>query len=284
MADVVALSPATAAPQLRVVGPDTIVEGPVSLVETWLRLSIGLVWVALCSIFFVIVLLFCLPSRATRVKVGNVYGSFAGRGAAWLTGSRFVIKGEENAVPTRSSIYLCNHSSVLDVFVGIWMSRIGTCGVAKKEILYYPFLGQFFWLAGHLTLDRGNNSKAVASLKKLVNFVTKNQLSIWIWPEGTRSKSGRLLPLKRGAFHMALETKLPIVPVLLTGSHRAWPNRTFRLYRTTVNIEFLPPIPTAHWTRENLDQHIEEIVAVYNTHLPEDQRALPIDAALAKAA
>lgn len=272
------------APQRRVVGPDSIVDGPMNLVETWIRLSLGLVWVATSTIVFVIILFFCLPSRATRVKVGNIYGSVAGGGAAWLTGSRFVIKGEEHAIADRPSIYICNHSSVLDVFVGIWMSRIGTCGVAKKEILYYPFLGQFFWLAGHLTIDRGNNSKAVASLKKLVDFVTRNKLSIWIWPEGTRSKSGRLLPFKRGAFHMALETKLPLVPVLLTGSQRAWPNRTFRLYRTTVEIEFLPPIATAHWTRENLDQHIAEIVEVYDRHLPEDQRPLSAPVELQKAA
>lgn len=280
MADVVPLVPAPL-PQRRVIGPDTVVEGRINVVSNWIRLTLGLTWVAICSLVFVVILLFCLPWRSTRVKVGNVYGSFVGRGVALLTGSKYVIKGEEHAVPERPSIYICNHSSVLDVFVGIWMSRIGTCGVAKKEILYYPFLGQFFWLAGHLTIDRGNNSKAVRSLRKLVDFVTKNGMSIWIWPEGTRSKSGRLLPFKRGAFHMALETKLPIVPVLLTGTHRAWPNRTFQMFRTTVEVEFLPPISTAHWTKENLDQHIEEIVAVYDRHLPEDQRPLPAAPVLA---
>ena len=267
-------------PQVRSVGPAVVVDGPMGFVETWARLTLGLVWVGFCSVAFVVVLFFCLPSRATRVKVGNVYGSFAGRGAAWLTGSRFVIKGEEHADAKRPTLYVCNHASLLDVFLGIWMSRIGTCGVAKKEIVYYPFLGQFFWLAGHLTIDRGNNSKAVASLKKLVEFVTKNRLSIYIWPEGTRSKSGRLLPFKKGAFHLALATKLPLVPIVIRGTHRAWPNRTLRLYRTTVEIEFLPPIDTSHWTAETLEQHMDELRAVYVRHLPEDQR--PLDEAPAQ--
>jgi len=261
--------------QIRSVGPDVVVDGPMGAVENWIRLSLGISWVAVCSLAFVVVLFLCLPSRATRVKVGNVYGSVAGRGAAWLTGSRFVIMGEEHADPKRPTLYVCNHASVLDVFLGVWMSRWGTCGVAKKEIVYYPFLGQFFWLAGHLTIDRGNNAKAVAALKKLVHFVTKNRLSIYIWPEGTRSKSGRLLPFKKGAFHLGLATKLPIVPIVLRGTHRAWPNRTFRLSKTTVEIEFLPPIDTSHWTAETLDQHMAELRDVYIAALPEDQRPLP---------
>ncbi len=264
---------------VRSVGPDVVVEGPVGVPETLLRLLLGLIWVGLASGAFLFALIVCLPSRATRIKIGNIYGSVAGRGAAWLTGSRFVIRGEQHADRHRPTLYVCNHASILDIFVGIWMSRVGTCGVAKKEIVYYPFFGQFFWLAGHLTLDRGNNKRAVRALEKLVGFVARHKLSVYIWPEGTRSRDGRLLPFKRGAFHLALATKLPIVPIVLTGTHRAWPNRTLTLYKTTVNIQFLPPISTAHWTKENLDQHIEEIRQVYLEHLPEDQKPVAMSVA-----
>lgn len=273
-ASTVSTKPAPVPHQVRSIGPDHVVDAPMSAVETWARLLLGLSWVGICSVLFVFVLFLFLPSRPMRIRVGNVYGSIAGGGACWLTGSRFVIKGEEHADPKRPTLYLCNHASILDVFLGIWMSRDGTCGVAKKEIVYYPFLGQFFWLAGHLTIDRSNNAKAVDALQKLVDFVLKNRLSIYIWPEGTRGKDGRLQPFKRGAFHMALASKLPIVPIVLRGTHRAWPNRSFRLNRTTVEAEFLPPIETAHWTRENLDQHIQEIHDVYKRALPEDQQPL----------
>jgi 1-acyl-sn-glycerol-3-phosphate acyltransferase len=83
------------------------------------------------------------------------------------------------------------------------------------------------------------------------------------------------LPFKKGAFHLGLATKLPIVPIVLRGTHRAWPNRTFRLSKTTVEIEFLPPIDTSHWTAETLDQHMAELRDVYIAALPEDQRPLP---------
>ncbi len=269
------VAPVAGPPQLRVIGPDSVVDGPIGFFETWVRLSLGLVWVALTSIVFVFVLFLCLPSRATRIKVGNVWGSWCGRGAAWLTGSRFVIKGEEHAIADRPTLYVCNHASILDIFLGVWMSRTGSCGVAKKEIVYYPFFGQFYWLAGHLTIDRGNNASAVRALQKLVDFVTKHRLSIYIWPEGTRGRDGRLQQFKRGAFHIALATRLPIVPVVLRGTYRAWPNRSFRLYRTTVEVEFLPPIETAHWTKENLDEHIKEIHDVYLRAVPADQQPLP---------
>lgn len=262
----------SSAEDTRIVGPAEVVDGPVGFVETWLRMGLGLFWVGLSSTVFLVVLFACLPSRATRIKVGNVYGSFAGKGAAWLTGSRFLIKGErlvENAPP---SIYLSNHASMLDIFLGIWMSRTGTCGVAKKQIVYYPFFGQFYWLAGHLTIDRADNARAVRALERLVEFVKKHGLSIWIWPEGTRSRDGRLLPFKRGPFHLALATGMPIVPIVLRGTHRAWPNHTLRLYRTTVEVEHLPAIDTRHWTKETLDQHIEEVRQVYLAALPADQQ------------
>lgn len=258
--------------EVRSIGPEQVIEGPLGLAETWLRLSAGLIWVGLCTAVFLVVLVACLFSRPTRIRVGNIYGSFVGRGCAWLSGSRFVIRGEQYAIASRPTLYMCNHASILDVFLGIWMSRTGTCGVAKKEIVYYPFFGQFYWLSGHLLIDRQNNARGVAALTGLVEFVRRNGLSIYIWPEGTRSMDGRLLPFKRGPFHLALATKLPLVPIVLRGTHRAWPNRTLRLYRTTVEVEFLPPIDTTTWTRETLDEHIAALQAVYARALPEDQR------------
>ncbi len=259
---------------VRVVGPAALEDAPVGRAETWLRILLGLAWVGFCSTAFLFVLLIFLPSRAARIRVGNIYGSFAGKGAAWLTGSRFVIKGETIARNAPPCIFLSNHASMLDIFVGIWMSRTGTCGVAKKQIVYYPFFGQFYWLSGHLTIDRANNAGAVRALTDLVGFVKKHGLSIWIWPEGTRSRDGRLLPFKRGPFHLALATGMPIVPIVLRGTSRAWPNHSLRLYRTTVEVEYLPLIDTSTWSKDTLDVHIEEVHRIYLEALPPDQRPL----------
>ncbi|MCC7072631.1 MAG: 1-acyl-sn-glycerol-3-phosphate acyltransferase [Deltaproteobacteria bacterium] len=267
--------PARPAPAAEVVGPPTLVRGPLGLVESTLRLSLGLAWVCLCSLMFAVALFVLLPSRVARIKVGNVYGSFIGKGCAWLTGSRYTIKGREHADPARPAIYVANHASLVDIFLGAWLSPTGTCGVAKKEIIFYPFFGQFFWLAGHLRLDRGNHGRAVASLRELAALVKRHALSIFIWPEGTRSKDGRLRPFKKGAFHVALATGLPIVPMVIAGSHRAWETRSLRLARTEVEVTFLPPIDTTGWRRETLDEHIAEVERVMAAALPYDQRPAP---------
>jgi 1-acyl-sn-glycerol-3-phosphate acyltransferase len=66
--------------------------------------------------------------------------------------------------------------------LGIWLSPSGTCGVGKKEVIWYPFFGQFFWLAGHLTIDRNNRGSAIEALKGLATLVAKHGLSIFVWP------------------------------------------------------------------------------------------------------
>ncbi|MCC7112419.1 MAG: 1-acyl-sn-glycerol-3-phosphate acyltransferase [Deltaproteobacteria bacterium] len=266
--------PAVYAPVTERVGPATLVRGPIGPVESALRLGLGLAWTGLCTLGFLVVLIALLPSRVARINVGNVYGSFVGKGCAWLTGSRYLIHNRAAAHAERPAIYVANHASLIDIFLGAWLSPMNLCGVAKKEIIYYPFFGQFFWLAGHLRIDRGDRGKAVASLKALADIVKKNALSIFIWPEGTRSKDGRLRPFKKGAFHLALSTGLPIVPMVITGSHKAWEARSLRLSREQVDITFLPPIDTSGWTKETLDEHIREVEAVFAAALPEDQRPL----------
>ncbi|MBM4282711.1 MAG: 1-acyl-sn-glycerol-3-phosphate acyltransferase [Deltaproteobacteria bacterium] len=266
----------TAAPtQERVVGPADGVDEDLSFIETWLRLSAGLLWVGLCSTVFLFVLFLFLPSRAARIRVGNVYGTWAGRGMAWLTGSRCVIRGEEHADGARPAIYLANHTSIIDIFLGIWLSPTGTCGVGKKEVIWYPFFGQFFWLAGHLTIDRNNRASAVEAMRDMSSFVGRHGLSIFVWPEGTRSKDGRLRAFKKGAFHMALATKLPVVPMVIAGAHEAWESRSLRLRRRTITVTFLPPIETAAWEKDHLDEHIRAVESVFAAALPDAQKPLP---------
>jgi len=143
----------------------------------------------------------------------------------------------------------------------------GGCGVGKKEILRIPLFGLAYWLAGHLLIDRGNNTKAVASMKKLSDFVKAKGLSIWIWPEGTRSLNGKLIPFKKGFAHLALATGLPIVPVVAHGAHKVWPAKTMSFYPGEVKIQVLDPIKTNDWSKENLNDHIEKVKGLMDNAL-----------------
>ena len=96
-------------------------------------------------------------------------------------------------------------------------------------------------------------------MKKLSDFVKTKGLSIWIWPEGTRSLDGKLIPFKKGFVHLALATGLPVVPVIVHGAHKVWPAKTMQFYPGEVKIEVLDPIKTDDWNRETVDKHVEEV-------------------------
>ena len=230
--------------------------GPISFA---LRFAIGFVWLGFWSLLCMCLMILALPFRTVRVRIGNFCGKIIGPVVSRLVGARIVNPDSEKLNSSRPAIYVMNHASALDVFLGMSLCPYGGCGVGKKEILKIPLFGLAYWLAGHLLIDRGNNAKAVASMKKLSDFVKAKDLSIWIWPEGTRSLDGKLIPFKKGFVHLALATGLPIVPVIAHGAHKVWPAKTMSFYPGEVKIQVLDPFKTNEWNRETLDEHVEEV-------------------------
>lgn len=260
----------------RHLGPARVVEERrLSALSAALRICFAVCVYAVCAPIVLAALLVCLPSRKARIKIGNLAGQVTGGLAVWLTGSAYHVRGVEHLDPMRPAIYVANHASMLDIAVGLWIAPVGTCGVAKKEIVRYPFFGQYYWLSGHLLIDRKNARAALKSLNVLCSLVKKHALSVFIWPEGHRAPDGRLRSFKRGAFRLALETKLPIVPVVIAGSHRAWPANAIRLTRTNVDVTCLPAIDTSEWTSATLGAHVRDIEALFTATLPTEQRPLP---------
>ena len=230
--------------------------GPISFA---LRFTLGFVWLGFWSLLCMCLMILALPFRTLRVRLGNFCGKMIGPVVSWLVGAKITNPDSDKLNSSRPAIFVTNHASALDVFIGMALCPYGGCGVGKKEILKIPFFGLAYWLAGHLLIDRGNNVKAVASMKKLSDFVKAKDLSIWIWPEGTRSLDGKLIPFKKGFVHLALATGLPVVPVIVHGAHKVWPAKTMQFYPGEVKVEVLDPIKTDNWTKETIDEHIEEV-------------------------
>ena len=202
------------------------------------------------SLLYIGLCLVLLPWRALRLKAGNVYGKLVGPIVFRLAGAKPVFENHEILRDSQPAMFVSNHTSTVDMWIGMWMCPLPSCGIAKKEIVRIPFFGLCYLLSGHLLVDRGNRAKAVASMKKAAAVVSRHGLNLWMWPEGTRSRDGRLRVPKKGFAHMAIAPRLPIVPVVFHDANKRWPGGTFRVTPGEVRIEILPPIRTDDWAPE----------------------------------
>ncbi|XP_057859360.1 1-acyl-sn-glycerol-3-phosphate acyltransferase isoform X2 [Cryptomeria japonica] len=142
----------------------------------------------------------------------------------------------------------------------------------RMLIIWYPLFGQLYVLANHLRIDRSNPTAAIESMKKAARTIVEKDLSLVIFPEGTRSKTGRLLPFKKGFVHMAIQSRRPIVPIVLTGTHLAWKKNSLHVRPAPLTVTYLPPISTEDWTTDKVDEYVEMLHSLYVEHLPDSQK------------
>lgn len=198
-------------------------------------------------------------SRRMGANVAASAGSDLGLATA---GVRLNIVGEENAWAERPAVFLFNHQSQLDVFVLGAVLRRDFTGVAKKELEYNPMFGPIGYLADVAFIDRSNNAKAREELAPVVDAL-KSGRSIAIAPEGTRSPTSRLLPFKKGPFHMAMQAGVPVVPIVMRNCGEIMPAHSYIIHPGTVDVAVLPPVSTADWTKENLNEKVAEVRQMY---------------------
>jgi 1-acyl-sn-glycerol-3-phosphate acyltransferase len=243
-------------------------------INSHLRVIIGFTVMAISVTIQLVLLLCVMPFILVRIKACNYWGHVVGPIMMKVSGSPVEWVGREKISRERPAIYISNHTSSIDIFLGIWLAPVGTVGVAKKEIVNVPFFGQLYWLSGHLRVDRSNPEQAIESMRALADKVSKNKLSIYIWPEGTRSRDGRLLKFKKGAFHLALQTGLPVIPIVVQGAHKCWEPEKYRIRSSPVRVDVLDPIDTSDWTKENLEQHVTAVRELFIAKLPDEQKPL----------
>jgi 1-acyl-sn-glycerol-3-phosphate acyltransferase len=121
--------------------------------------------------------------------------------------------------------------------------------VGKKSLAWMPLFGQLYWLTGNILIDRANRSKAKGTIDQVVDSIKNSDVSIWMFPEGTRSRGRGLLPFKTGAFHAAIGAQVPIIPIVCSSTDHIKLNRWNNGH---VIIEMLPPVSSEGYGKESV--------------------------------
>lgn len=208
---------------------------------------------------------FVLRGRALEALIKGLC-----RTLLFLCGIRLRVTGRENYLPGRQYVVLMNHVNFFDPFV-FYAAFPGVARGAEEESHFrWPFYGGAIRRMGMFPIDRKNTERAVESLRRAAVWVREHpHFSFGILPEGTRTPDGRLGPFKRGAFLMALETGLDLLPMVQSGGYRINHKGTRLIRPGKLEIAIEPPVPVAGYARETVEALIERARAVYLARLGE---------------
>ncbi|MFD1805342.1 1-acylglycerol-3-phosphate O-acyltransferase [Pasteurella oralis] len=155
-----------------------------------------------------------------------------------------------NADKVGRCIYIGNHQNNYDMVTISYMVMPRTVSVGKKSLIWIPFFGILYWVTGNILIDRENRTKAHGTMNEVARRINDDNLSVWMFPEGTRSRGRGLLPFKTGAFYAAIAAGVPIVPVVCSTTHHKidlnrWDNGK-------VICEMLEPIDISGYDKDNV--------------------------------
>jgi 1-acyl-sn-glycerol-3-phosphate acyltransferase len=190
-----------------------------------------------------------------------------------MVGVRVEASGLERLDPHQTYIFTPNHQSLIEVPLWVTYLKRNIAYLGKKEVFKYPIFGYGIRLIGVVPVDRSNSPAAVESARLATENLRRGK-SYVVYPEGTRSKDGRLLPFKKGAFMMAIDAGVPIVPITISGATRIMPKAQIKVFPSTVHITIHEPISTEGYSRENVSELVQETRAKIFSALGEEEAEL----------
>lgn len=213
--------------------------------------------------------IYCLFSPRNPRHVAT-FGHLFGR-LSTVFGLKVEIRKPADAAQYGKCIYIANHQNNYDMVTASNIVQPRTVTVGKKSLAWIPFFGQLYWLTGNLLIDRDNRAKAHGTIAQVVDQIKKKDISIWMFPEGTRSRGRGLMPFKTGAFHAAIAAGVPIVPICVSNTSNKI--NLNRLNNGEVIVEMLEPIDTTQYGKDQVRElatHCRELMAEKIARLDEE--------------
>jgi 1-acyl-sn-glycerol-3-phosphate acyltransferase len=176
------------------------------------------------------------------------------------------VHGAENIQRDTSYVFLSTHQSYMDIPAMLGYLPVQLRIAAKKELFSIPFLGWHLRRAGHISVDRSSSADAIASLQRAATEI-RDGICAFVFPEGTRSRDGALLPFKKGGFKLAMQAGVPIIPVSITGTRQILPRDSIIFRPGVINMYLDAPIPTANLTDEDLATLMQTVRMNMENHI-----------------
>lgn len=186
-------------------------------------------------------------------------GMIWARTACYLTLSPVKVKGRENLQKGQSCVFVSNHQGAYDIFAIYGFLGSPIKWMMKKGLAKIPFVGYACRMAGFIFVDNSSARNAQKSIIDAEHKLKKNGRSLIIFPEGSRTPDGHLKPFKRGAFQIAVDLQLPIIPITINGSYNVMRLNSWNFYPHRIEMIIHPPI-LPHTKEENNKENLQKLV------------------------
>ncbi|KAM4663182.1 1-acyl-sn-glycerol-3-phosphate acyltransferase beta [Discoglossus pictus] len=212
----------------------------------------------LCLILSALAVPVCLLKNGGRnVDNMRIIRAFV-RTMKYVFGIRFEVKGLENFQVNGPCVIISNHQSILDM-MGLMEILPDRCvQIAKKELMYAGSVGLITYLGGVIYINRKRTSDAKSVMASVAQAMIDDNLKVWVYPEGTRNNTGDFLPFKKGAFHLALQAKVPIIPVIYSSFTSFYNSKTNLFRGGKIKVEILPKIDTSGMNDDDISDLAEK--------------------------
>jgi len=231
-----------------------------------------LVWIVLTTIFFGILAIFASFVDMKGRLPHKVAGIWA-RSILALSPIELTVKGLSNIDPDKSYIYMSNHQSNYDIPILLGHLPVQFRWLAKIELFRIPLFGYAMKRAGYICIDRSNRESAFESLKKAAGII-RDGVSVMIFPEGTRSNDGNIGSFKKGGFVLAIESGVPILPVIIRGTFSVMSRSSLLIKPGKVTLEILKPVEASGFTKETKDELMEKIRNIMRESVDKEKKGI----------